>query len=271
LGTLDERVLDLLRAVGREELLPRFRQPGLGQARHKSPGEVVTDADLAAERALAAGLSDLLPESLVVGEEGSHADKDLPLAVADHPCVWVVDPLDGTKHFAAGQDTFGVMVALLRRGRVEAAWIHLPVPDRSVRGRRGEGVFLDGVRVAVPSPPPFENLRGALLTRFLPEPLKRVVEADETLERTDGDHHCAAQRYIDLLAGREHFALYYRTLPWDHAPGAFLAEEAGATVRRFDGTPYHPGDGRQGLLVAADTATWSALRDRLLPEHPRAL
>ena len=47
----------------------------------------------------------------------------------------------------------------------------------------------------------------------------------------------------ELLIGNEHFALYYRTLAWDHAPGAFLAQQAGAALHRFDGSRYCPGDG----------------------------
>jgi len=264
----DKNVLDLIRAVTLDELIPRFRHLITAEVFDKNPGEVVTVADLAAETALSAGLLKLLPGSVVVGEEASHRDPALMERINDDVYVWIVDPLDGTKHFAAGKEPWGVMVALARLGQVEAAWIHLPLADKTVWGRRGESVFLNGSPVKIPSAPPVEQMRGAVLTRFLPPELKATVEAEVFFQRTDSHHQCAAQRYVDLLCGDEHFALYYRTLAWDHAAGAFLAQQAGAIVKRFDGSRYNPGDGGHGLLVAVDQDSWLTLHDRLLPQIP---
>ncbi len=265
---MDEHVLDLIRAVAAEELIPRFRRLASSDVHEKSPGEVVTVADWAAEAALSEGLLRLLPGSVVVGEEASHRDRALLAQINGHECAWLVDPLDGTGHFAAGREPWGLMVALVQRGQVEAAWIHLPLAKKTAWGRRGGSVFLDGAPVKVPSPPPIEQMRGAILTRFLPPELKLTVEAEDSLQRTDSNHQCAARRYVDLLSGEEHFALYYRTLAWDHAPGAFLAQQAGAAVHRFDGSRYQPGDGGYGLLVAADEDSWRAIHERLLPQVP---
>ena len=46
------------------------------------------------------------------------------------------------------------------------------------------------------------------------------------------------------------FALYWRTLVWDHAPGALLLTEAGGSVTHLDGTPYRPTRSKTGLLLA---------------------
>jgi fructose-1,6-bisphosphatase/inositol monophosphatase family enzyme len=265
---MDEHVCDLIRAVAADELIPRFRRLASSDVHDKSPGEVVTVADWAAEAALSEGLLRLLPGSVVVGEEASHRDPTLISRINGHEYTWLVDPLDGTKHFAAGREPWGLMVALVQHGQVEAAWIHLPLTNKTAWGRRGGSVFLNGSPVKVPNPPPIERMRGAILTRFLPSELKITVEAEDSLQRTDSNHQCAAQRYVDLLSGDEHFALYYRTLAWDHAPGTFLAQQAGAAVHRFDGSGYKPGDGGSGLLVAADEDSWRALHDRLLPQFP---
>jgi fructose-1,6-bisphosphatase/inositol monophosphatase family enzyme len=176
--------------------------------------------------------------------------------------------LDGTKHFVAGREPWGLMVALVQHGQVEAAWIHLPLTNKTAWGRRGGNVFLNGSMVKIPKPPPIERMRGAILTKFLPPELKITVEAEDSLQRTDPNHQCAAQHYVDLLTGDEHFALYYRTLAWDHAPGTFLAQKAGAAVHRFDGSEYKLGDRGSGLLVTADEDSWRTLHDRLLPQLP---
>jgi fructose-1,6-bisphosphatase/inositol monophosphatase family enzyme len=264
----DKHVLDLICAVASDELIPRFRRLASSEIFDKNPGEIVTVADLAAEAALSAGLLKLLPGSIVVGEEASHRDPTLLEQINGDRYAWLVDPLDGTKHFADGQESWGVMVALVRLGQVEAAWIHLPLANKTVWGRQGESVFLNSKPVKIPGPPSIEDMRGAMLTRFLPPELKATVDAEASLQRTDSHHQCAAQRYVDILSGYEHFALYYRTLAWDHAPGAFLVQQAGAVVKRFDGSRYNPGDERHGLLIAANQDSWLTLHDRLLPQIP---
>jgi fructose-1,6-bisphosphatase/inositol monophosphatase family enzyme len=265
---IDDEVRELLRDVADRELVPRFRGATRTEVLEKSRGEVVTEADLAVERALTAALEALLPGSVVVGEEGSHANPQLLARLPQLESAWVLDPLDGTRHFADGVEIFGIMVALVHGGRSEAAWIHLPMSGHDAHGRRGQGASLDGARVELGKGPPFEQMRGALMTRFLPDGLRAGVEAGRAELRTDQSHLCAAQRYVDILAGREHFALYHRTLPWDHAAGVLLIEEAGGVARRYDGTRYSPASGENGLLVAVDAPIWRKLHDLLLPSVP---
>jgi fructose-1,6-bisphosphatase/inositol monophosphatase family enzyme len=49
-------------------------------------------------------------------------------------------------------------------------------------------------------------------------------------------------------------------MPWDHLPGTLICAEAGAHVRKFDGSEYKPGDLTGGLLLATDKESWSLLR-----------
>jgi fructose-1,6-bisphosphatase/inositol monophosphatase family enzyme len=77
-------------------------------------------------------------------------------------------------------------------------------------------------------------------------------------------NHCAGREDPDILRGVQDFVLFWRTLPWDHAPGVLLLQEAGGVARRFDGTPYEPGDDRNGLLAAANLDVWTAVHEALL-------
>ncbi len=260
-------MVDLIHQVARDELVPRFRRLSADEIRDKGAGEIVTVADEVAEAALAEGLQRLLPGSVVIGEEAADRNETSLDGMSNHDHAWLIDPLDGTRHFAAGAEPWGVMVALLRRGEVEAGWIYLPMEDLMLSGRRGAGVFLNERPVVVPRVPPREHMRGPVRTRFLPDGLRASVEsAARTLNRTDGDHQCAAKAYLDLVTGKEHFALYYRTSPWDHAPGSFLVQQCGAVAKRLDGSRYVPGDARKGLLVAADADTWTWLQHHLFGE-----
>ena len=58
--------------------------------------------------------------------------------------------------------------------------------------------------------------------------------------------------------------MYWRLLPWDHAPGALLIGEAGGHVARLDGAAYRPEDRRPGLLVAENREVWETVRAGLI-------
>jgi fructose-1,6-bisphosphatase/inositol monophosphatase family enzyme len=266
LAPSDADVIDVTHRVAREELLPRFERIDSLGIRDKGGGELVTDADEASEEALAAALTRLLPGSVVIGEEGADRDPSVLAGASELESVWLVDPLDGTHHFAEGRPAWGVMVSLLRRGEVQRAWIHLPLLDRTAWGSTDQGVFLNGTEVRWAAPPAVDHLCGVVGTKFLPEAMRRTVEANVLqLDWTDARHGCAAEQYTGLLNGDHHFALYNRTSPWDHAAGAFLVERCGGVARRFDGSRYMPTDGRSGLLVAASETVWSDVRAALLP------
>ena len=99
---------------------------------------------------------------------------------------------------------------------------------------------------------------------LMPESLRAASNAG--LDRAGLRHTqvaAAGVAYPKAVTGEFAYALYWRTLPWDHAPGALLAEEVGLTVARLDGTPYRPWDGRSGLLTAATPSVWDAVRSAL--------
>lgn len=65
-----------------------------------------------------------------------------------------------------------------------------------------------------------------------------------------------------LISGAWRFLLYWRTLPWDHIPGALLALEAGAKVARLDGCAFRAHATDTGLLIAPNEALWEDARRR---------
>src|SRR5262249_34533734 len=127
---------------------------GAGDMREKSPGEIVTVADRAAEAALAAGLTRIVPGSVVVGEESVSADSARLDALAGDAPVWVVDPLDGPEAYAAGNPPLTTLIARAHRGRLLASWTHAPALGRTATAVAGGGAFLDGrpLRVAPAGP-----------------------------------------------------------------------------------------------------------------------
>jgi fructose-1,6-bisphosphatase/inositol monophosphatase family enzyme len=264
--TLLDDVGALLRDVAAEVVVPLFRRLDECDISEKAPGEVVTVADRRAEELISAGLRRLRPDSLVVGEEGVSDDPGLLRHLRAGGDVWLVDPVDGTANFAAGRRPFALMVALLTDGLPVASWVFDPLAGDLAACRAGAGTHLDGAVVrTTDSLPAVGALRGTAMTRFLPPDARGAAEAGGARigELLPGQH-CAGREYLDILTGAQQFVLFWRTLPWDHAPGTLLVREAGGVARRFDGTDYHPADDAHGLLVAASDEIWTEVRAALL-------
>lgn len=252
---LREPVTLLLRHVAATKILPRFRHLAAGDIEEKTPGELVTVADREAETALANGLSHLLPEARVVGEEACSRDPS-QLDGLDRGLLWIVDPIDGTANFAAGREPFGVIVALARDGVTREAWILDPVSGRLCHAVQNGGASIDGAPVRVPAADPVKPV-AALATQFMTPRLRATMLERAALHfEVVPIPRCAAEHYPRLALGQNHIALFQRTLPWDHAAGALFLTESGGTIARWDGTPYAFHDDRRGLLAATSEGLW---------------
>jgi fructose-1,6-bisphosphatase/inositol monophosphatase family enzyme len=130
-SALLDRLGQVLRQVADSEIASRFQRLApsdvIGKPSIEDPTDVVTAADRAAEAELTLRLPELLPGSSVVGEEAVSTDPQVLERLRGKAPVWVVDPLDGTRNFAAGRGPFGTMVALVERGTLIASGIYLPL------------------------------------------------------------------------------------------------------------------------------------------------
>lgn len=262
---LADEVGEIMREAARDIVLPRFGRLCDQQIDEKTPGEIVTVVDREAERFITPRLKALFPGSHIIGEEQASQDPSLLESLEDER-VWLVDPLDGTANFARGDPNFAVMIALLVAGETVAAWLLDPLRSVLSFAERGSGAFVEGRRIrSSVEQPSVAELRGAVLTRFLPSGLKQAIESRVPViaEALPGVR-CAGIEYPAIALGAQHFALFWRTLPWDHAPGVLFLTEAGGRAARVDGAPYRPGDGQEGLLAAENEAVWSLTHRALL-------
>jgi fructose-1,6-bisphosphatase/inositol monophosphatase family enzyme len=259
---LHTAVLAAMQEATDSEVMPRWRALAEGDVRTKSAEwDVVTDADVLAERRLTLALRTFM-DIPVVGEEASAANPALVDHVSDSEACWLVDPVDGTKNFVEGREDFACMVALVVSGRTQGAWITHPAVGRRMWGARGAGAHIDGEQVVAPVPRNSERPSGAVGARLFMEDADAVHERSRALGPVQDIRFCAGWDYYDLLVGAKDYVLFSRSLPWDHAPGGLLAQEAGLRIGRFNGDEYLPGDGRKGLLTAHPTV-WERVRDGL--------
>jgi len=259
---LTSKVSDLLLAVASQVILPAFRSTVPLERWEKDGGEIVTKADQLAEQRITEGLLRLLPRSVVIGEEACAAQPRLLERIGDG-VVWIIDPIDGTKNFAAGQEPFAIMVALLEDGTTRGAWILDPLRARLTYSTIEGGTFVGGRRVSTASClPDDQDLTGILSTAFLPQEQQGLGELLRAkIGTVIPTKRCAGFEYPAVAVGEQDFAIYWRTLAWDHAPGAFLLTQAGGRVIHLDGTPYDPGSNRIGLIAARNPAIANRLLD----------
>ena len=273
------RVLGLIREVATAEIMPRFRNLAAGDVRRKrSPRDLVTVADEAAEARLGEALQRLLPGSVVVGEEAADADPNILARLGEAAPVWLIDPIDGTGNFVAGNPCFAVLVSLCRGGETIAGWMVRPESGLAVYATAGGGAWVvdageggageggaGGRRLGLPPRTGAAGLCGSLSRGAAKSPLRNDRSgalASARIVRL-GSAGC---EYLELARGGIDFAQYVRLKPWDHAAGVLIHAEAGgwAALRR-SGRRYRPEPwiSEEALLLASDEAMWRELDEAL--------
>ncbi|MEN0001809.1 MAG: inositol monophosphatase family protein [Pseudomonadota bacterium] len=263
-------VANLMREAAAAEIMPRFRNLDAGSIQQKTSAiDLVTEADVLAEKIMTAALMAQFPGALVVGEE-AYAEKP---AILDHlaraDLAFVLDPVDGTYNFARGVPLFGVMCAVVEQGTTTGGIIYDPVGQNWLIARRGTGALMrwpDGktqaIRVAASVP--IAEMGGSASWYYLPADLKALVLPNLAAFRTGFGFRCAAHEYWLAATGGCHFVLYAKLNPWDHLAGTLIHQEAGGYHARFDGSAYDCMTRDGGLLAAPDQESWTRIRDQLL-------
>ncbi len=257
---------EILREAAKAEILPRFRRLDPDMVRQKSEAiDLVTDADVGAERLIRARVSELMPDALFVGEESVAADPTLLDRFDKAELSVVVDPIDGTANFAAGLPLFAVMLAVVAQGEVIGGLIFDPMADDWALAERGSGAWIrrpDGTteRLHSATPPELRQMVGTVSVAFLPPERKSAVLSNLAKVRVAANYRVAGHDYRLISSGNTHFAMFNKLMPWDHLPGSLIAQEAGAHVARFDGSPYLPHHRDGGLLIAGNKTAWDDLR-----------
>jgi myo-inositol-1(or 4)-monophosphatase len=233
--------------------------------------DLVTTADLEAERMFRRMVADRFPDHAVVGEEATSAA--LPTA----RCRWIIDPLDGTTNFAHGLALFCVSIALQIDGRLEVGVVYDPMSEELFVAEAGAGARLNGAPLRVSACP---VLLDALLVTGFPYTIRedrrqQVAVFAAFLEEAQAVRRLgsAALDLCYVAAGRFDGYWEERVHPWDTAAGALIVEEAGGRVTGLTGEPFDPFNGH---IVASNGLVHDAVLDvirvavdqRARPAHP---
>lgn len=237
---LAELALEVAREAA--DLVRERRAAGVTVAATKTSAvDVVTEADRASEELIRARLLTARPDDAFLGEEGGGA-------AGASGVRWIVDPIDGTVNFLYGLPQYAVSVAAELDGRVVAGVVINVATRTEYVAWSGGGAFRDGVQLSVRGPAPLaERL---VLTGFNYEAAVREVQAGaltRLLPRVR-DIRRMGSCALDLCAVAEGAADAYveeGVAIWDHAAGALVAQEAGATCEVTTGRA-----GKEAVLCA---------------------
>ena len=227
---------------------------GRFQVRQKAPRDLVTDADLASEKAVRGVISARFPDHGILAEEAPAPEQ------LERTYCWVVDPLDGTANYAHGIPCYAVSVAVTRHGRLMAGVVYDPEQKESFAAVAGEGAWLNGVPIAVSGVTQLEEALAAIsfpaelkddspdLTAFL-----RTAPRCQAIRRTGS----AALNLAYVACGRLDTHWAHAIHPWDAAAGILLVQEAGGVASNCRGEPFVLAEG--SYLTAATPSLYEAL------------
>ncbi|RMD00215.1 inositol monophosphatase family protein [Aquitalea palustris] len=229
-----EQVMQVVRDVARQEVMPRFLR--VGKTR-KDDGSLFTEADMACQQALGEKLPAVLPHP-VLGEEMTREEQDA-LWQGNPDGLWVVDPIDGTTNFVNGLPYFAISVALMVRGVSELGVIYNPVSDEMFYARRGQGAWLNQQRL------PLKTTRNSMGDAIAAVEVKYLRSGKLAARMSSvapfGSQRSMGSSTLDwcfLAAGRYDLYLHGGQRLWDYAAGAVILEEAGGRLASLNTDDY---------------------------------
>jgi myo-inositol-1(or 4)-monophosphatase len=231
--------------------------------RSKEVSNLVSDADIEAERAVVDVIKRHFPDHEVLGEEvqkGSIAA----------PNLWIVDPLDGTNNFAHRIPHFSVSIAYYRDGQGECGVIVNPVRDEWHTAERGRGAYLNGQRVQVGDQSRLDEVLVGV--GFYYDRAARMEATLEALGELKRRNVHGIRRFgtasLDLCmvaTGLLGASFEYELSPWDFAAGRLFVEEAGGRVTTCRGEPIVLG---QTSILATNGLIHDEILEVIQRYHP---
>lgn len=181
----------------------------------------VTDADLAVDHALKGALLEAQPEYGWLSEETADSPDRL-----DQECVFIVDPIDGTRSFISRDVSWAHSLAIVKNGEVTHGVIYLPAKDLLFSAAKGQGAFLNGapIKASETQELPQATLLGA-------KPVMDVSMWKGNALPGFQKHYRPSLAYRMALVAEGRFDAMLTLRPtweWDICAGALIALEAGA-------------------------------------------
>ena len=246
MGAMLKAVVAAVKLVAAEEIMPRYMKVA---HQRKSDGSLCTEADTAAQLALAKKLQAILNVP-VLGEE-MPAEEQRAIWQAGNDGLWCIDPIDGTSNFVRGLPYFAVSVALLREGKSVLGVVYDPVADEAFAAEQGKGAFLNGERLVVREAA--ETLDQALANVDMKRLSSKLVAqlATNPPYSSQRNFGASALDWCYTASGRYDVYLHGGQKLWDYAAGTLVLWEAGGHACCIENDDFSQGDIWQRSVIAA--------------------
>ncbi|MEX2007608.1 MAG: inositol monophosphatase family protein [Candidatus Levyibacteriota bacterium] len=195
----------------------------------KGDDSPVTIADQEAEEIIKKIIAEKFPDHAFLGEETGISDKNTEY-------LWIIDPIDGTKHYTRQIPLFATQLALMKGDEVILGVSNAPVMDELIYAEKDRGTFLNGNSVLVSKISEISSSYmsfggiGYFNKHNLIDSLIKI-ESDTQGHRGIGDfwsYHLLSSGKIDIMIEAE-------TKVWDIAAVSIIVEEAGGKVTDLKG------------------------------------
>ena len=229
---MDQFIEDIVREAG-EAVMKFFGEVGVKYTKEGGASDVVTEADLAANKILTERIRKTYPSHQIISEEGNRACEQKGY-------VWILDPLDGSRNFSTGVPLFGIMAALAKDGIIERAAIYLPPLKELFSAKRGSGALLNGSPVHSSKQKKWAESYGCGSANFgknisFIEVLIEARKKDPFWMNAFGSF-AVTSTYV--ASGRRDWFASYNGGVWDYAAGSLILEEAGCKVTNAKGESW---------------------------------
>ncbi|MCM1981477.1 inositol monophosphatase family protein [Lyngbya confervoides] len=206
------------------------------------PGDLVTEADAAAEREILNVIQRHFPNHGILAEESGQGGQ------VDSRYLWTIDPLDGTTNYAHQYPFSAVSVALLIDQVPRVGVVYVPFHRELFRAATGLGATLNRQPIHVSNTSTLAQ--SLLVTGFAYD--RRETADNNYAEFCQFTHLTQGVRRggsasIDLAyvaCGRLDGYWERGLSPWDLAAGVVIVQEAGGQVTAYDQSPFDLASGR---------------------------
>jgi myo-inositol-1(or 4)-monophosphatase len=243
--------LQLLLSVVREAgiiAMEKFRKHP--ESWHKPDGTTVTETDIAVDKFLRTTIGKARPDDGWLSEETPNDGSRL-----NRGRFWIADPIDGTRLYLAGENGWGIGVALIEDGEVQLSALLLPSQEKLFHAIRDAGAFLNGRHIALPG----SASASVIAPRSFAGPL-----GEAGFQFQPGSHLPLLLRFAAITEGHLAGAITLgEKNDWDIAAGHLILTEAGGVVStgQGDSIVYNRKEAWQPGVIAASPQWHGALVD----------
>ncbi|MBI4053371.1 MAG: inositol monophosphatase [Candidatus Diapherotrites archaeon] len=213
---------------------------GNAVSRMKTEKEIVTEADLEAEKKIMSVIKKDFPHAVFCAEEFSSKHDDFSGK------VWVVDPIDGTHNFSRGFEHHCICVALVEAYRPVLGVVLAPQLGKVFTAEKGKGAFLNSKKIFVSE---ISRMGDAFArTGFPGRRYGKPLQNTENFRRFNSEVaslHVLGSAALDICSvgeGKSEFFWCFGLKPWDICAAAVIVREAGGKVLNEKGLEWKPGD-----------------------------